>query len=131
MFYFIDKILTFGFYILFFIIPLILFPQTSEIFEFNKIIIVYISTSIIVSLWIIKIIIRQKFIFRRTILDIPILVFLASQIITTLTSIDKYASVFGYYSRFNGGLLSSVCYCLLFFAYTSNITAEKTKKVIK
>lgn len=126
----IEKALTYTFYVLFFLLPLILVPITSEIFEFNKIILVYIAVSIIAFLWVAKMIDRKKFVFRRTILDIPLIVFLVSQILTTIISIDRITSIFGYYSRFNGGLLSIFSFIILYFAYNANMTAKRTKKCI-
>jgi len=73
---------------------------------------------------------ERKFIFRRTILDIPLLVFLGSQIISTIISIDPQTSWLGYYSRFNGGLLSIVCYILLYWAFTANIDIKGAKRLI-
>src|SRR5258708_18612980 len=111
------------FYSLFFVIPLVFYPRTSKVFEFNKIIVLYIFTILIVAAWIIKIIRNKnnlpagRQVFRRTILDIPLLLFLGSQIISTIFSIDQHTSLFGYYSRFNGGLLSTACYALLYLAY--------------
>ncbi len=94
-------------------------------------VLVYILTTIIVSVWTIKCIVERKIIFRRTILDIPLLVFLGSQLISTFLSIDFYTSVFGYYSRFNGGLLSIICYILLYWTFVSNFDGKETLKLIK
>ncbi len=109
------------FAILFFFVPLVLWPYTSEVFEFNKIVLVYGLTVLITGTWIVRMILERKFIFRRTILDVPLLVFLASQLISTFLSIDPSTSWFGYYSRFNGGLLSTISYSLLYWAYVSNL----------
>lgn len=38
------KIIRYLYYILFFVTPLLMFSKTSEIFEFNKIIFIYIIT---------------------------------------------------------------------------------------
>lgn len=92
---------------------------------------VYIFTTLIVAFWIIKMIQQKKIIFRRTALDIPLLIFLGSQIISTLISIDQRTSVFGYYSRFNGGLLSTICYSLLYWACVSNFDRKNSLKLIK
>ncbi|HET7099141.1 MAG TPA: O-antigen ligase family protein [Patescibacteria group bacterium] len=124
------KILFFLFGLLFFLVPLILLPWTSEIFEFNKMVLVYLLTSLIACVWLIESIIAKKIIFRRTILDIPLLFFIGSQIISTILSIDPRTSFYGYYSRFSGGLLSTICYSLLYWAYVSNFDFEKTKKLI-
>lgn len=125
------KILFFLFAFLLFFVPLILWPFTSEVFEFNKIVLVYILTTLIVAVWIVRSITEGKFIFRRTLLDIPLLVFLGSQIISTVLSIDPQTSFFGYYSRFNGGLLSTICYSLLYWTFVSNFDAKETLNLIK
>ena len=125
-----QKAIFWFFAILIFFVPLILWPYTSEVFEFNKMVLVYILTSLIVATWLTRSILVRKFIFRRTILDIPLLVFTASQIISTILSIDPQTSLFGYYSRFNGGLFSVFCYDLLYWAFVSNIPKEKARKLI-
>jgi len=118
------------FYILFSVTPLILWPKTSELFEFNKMIFVYLLTTLIVAVWAIRCLIAKKFIFRRTLLDIPLLIFLGSQILSTIFSIDLRTSLLGYYSRFNGGLLSSISYSILYWAFVSNMNKEKAVKSI-
>ena len=119
------------FYILFFFTPLVLWPHTSELFEFNKMVFVYLTTTLITGLWLIKIIREKKIIFRRTLLDIPLLIFLGSQILSTIFSIDTRTSLLGYYSRFNGGLFSSISYSILYWAYVSNMNREKTLYAIR
>ena len=111
-------------------VPLILWPFTSEVFEFNKIVLVYLLTVLITATWCIRMIYEKKFIFRRTILDIPLLVFIGSQLISTLLSIDPLTSWLGYYSRFNGGMFSVICYALLYWAFVSNLDAKRTIKLV-
>ena len=130
MFLWFAKWLPFFFYVLFFFVPLALFPRTSELFEFNKMILTYGLTALIISSWLTKMVLKRKIVFRRTMLDIPLLIFLGSQILSTITSIDFRTSIFGYYSRFHGGLLSSISYSILYWAYVSNMDRKKTKKAI-
>ena len=124
------KLIFFLFGILFFFTPLIFWPYTSEVFELNKIVFVYIFTILIVATWLARTVLAKKFIFRRTILDIPLLIFIASQILSTIFSIDPRTSLFGYYSRFNGGLTSTLAYSLLYWAYVSNIDYKMVVKHI-
>jgi putative inorganic carbon (HCO3(-)) transporter len=119
------------FYFLFFTVPLILYPYTSELFEFNKIVLVYILTVLIVAAWLSRCLAAKKFVFRRTILDIPLLVFLGTQLLSTIFSVDFRTSLLGYYSRFNGGLLSTISYSLLYWAFVSNMDKDKTLRAIK
>jgi len=117
-----DKIIFWSYAALFFFVPLLLTPWNYELFEFNKMVLVYLLTVVIVSVWIGKMLLKRKIIFRRTFWDIPLFLFLTSQVVSTIVSIDRHTSIFGYYSRFHGGLLSTVCYLLLYWAFVSNLT---------
>ena len=120
-----DRIITFGFYLLFSLIPLLLTPWNYELFEFNKMIGVYTLTVIITSAWIIKMLSEKKIVIAKTPMDIPIALFVLSQLVSSIFSMDPHVSWFGYYSRFNGGMWSIFCYTLLYYAYLSNKTDEK------
>lgn len=115
------------FYAIFFLIPLVLYPKTFELFEFNKLWALFAISAVILFMWGSKMIIEKKIIFKRTPFDIPILLFLISQIISTFISIDSHVSFWGYYSRFNGGLLSIATYIFLYFAFVSNFPHEKNE----
>jgi O-antigen ligase len=124
-------LISYCFYALFIIVPLILTPYNSELFEFNKMLAVYALTVIIAALWLIRMIVNRKLIFAKTPLDIPIFLFVLSQILSTIFSINQHTSVWGYYSRFHGGLLSTICYVTLFYAFVSNaVSAKKCLTVI-
>ncbi len=127
----VDNALTISFYSLIFVTPLILYPYTSEIFEFNKMVFVYAMTVIIAILWVAKSIAEKSIIYRRTILDIPLLIFFVSQLISSIISIDPRTSYFGYYSRFHGGLLSVLAYSIIYWAYVANMDHKKTLNSIK
>jgi len=118
------------FSLLFFLIPLVFYKNTSEVFEFNKIITVYIFTISIITVCITKRIITGKIIFRRTILDWPLIFYLSVLLLSTFFSIDFRTSWLGYYSRFNGGFVSSVCYVLLYWAFVSNLKSTDIGRII-
>ena len=120
-----NKIIQLGFYLLFALVPLLLTPYNYELFEFNKMIGVYIVTTLIVTSWIVKMILQKEIRIARTPLDIPIALFVISQLVSSIFSIDPHVSWFGYYSRFNGGMWSVISYVLLFYAYLSN-RSDKT-----
>ena len=73
--------------ILFFSVPLVLYPFPSELFEFNKLIVVYILTCLIALLWALRCISEKRLIFKKTPLNVVIIVFLVSQLVSTLFSI--------------------------------------------
>src|SRR3990167_10222386 len=126
-----DKIITYSFYLLFFLTPLFWTSLNHELFEFNKMFLTYGFTVIIVGAWFLKIINRKSLIINRTPLDIPLLLFLGANILSTIFSIDTHTSIWGYYSRLNGGLLSIISYLLLYWAFVSNMDKEKVFTLLK
>lgn len=96
-----------------------------ELFEYNKMMLTYGLTTLIVAAWITKMAVSGKFIFKRSAFEIPLVLFLLSQFLSFLFSIDRHASFWGYYSRFHGGLLSTISYLLLYFALVSNLKRKE------
>ena len=116
----IESILQFLYYILFLLTPLLLYSKTSELFEFNKMLFIYSITALVTFFWIVRMIVYKKIILKRSVFDIAIILFLLSQIASTIFSIDVHTSLFGYYGRFNGGLVSIICYIILYYGFISN-----------
>ncbi|MCJ7804148.1 hypothetical protein MUP35_00205 [Patescibacteria group bacterium] len=46
-----QRIITFSFFLLFFLVPLIMTPWNYELFEFNKMLLVYFLTVVIAASW--------------------------------------------------------------------------------
>lgn len=108
------------YYILFFVLPFVVLPSNSELFEFNKMLFIYALATLIGGVWLHKSLKEQRVSIKRTTFDIPLGIFLLSQVISTLFSIDQHTSFYGYYGRFNGGLLSTCTYIFLYYAFVSN-----------
>ena len=127
---FFQKIIFSLFNLLIFLTPFIFTWLNQELFEFNKMIFVYSLSILIATVWIFRIILEKRLIFKRTKFDFFILAFLISQLLSTLFSMHPRTSVFGYYTRFNGGLLSTISYVTLFYAFVSNIEKKQIKVII-
>jgi hypothetical protein len=126
----VKKIIFLIFCFLVFITPLLFFHKTSEVFEFNKIIFVYLCSLCISVAWTIECIVAKKILFRRSALDIPLVLWLLSQLLSTVFSIDPRTSLFGYYSRFYGGFLSSLAFSLLYWAFVSHANRSFVRTVL-
>ena len=113
------------FYLLFFLTPLYFRFITEELFEFNKMVLVYTLTTAITGMWIFRMITEKSLILKRTFLDVPILFFVGAQLLSTIFSLHPHTSLLGYYSRFHGGLFSTVSYVLLYYAFVSNIEKKQ------
>ncbi len=118
--YWSEKVIRTSFYLLFILVPLILTPWNYELFEYNKMMITYALAAVIGGAWVVKMISEKELKIAKTPLDIPILLFVASQFISSLFSMDPHVSWLGYYSRFNGGMWSIFTYTLLYYAFVTN-----------
>ena len=126
-----NKIFLLLYSLLFAITPFVMFHKTSELFEFNKMLFIYLVTSAIFCVWLFRSLLYRKPIISMSFLSIPLLIFLGSQLLSTITSIDHETSLFGYYGRFNGGLLPTLTYIVLYFAFISNIDTKKVFPVLE
>lgn len=124
-----DRIIKYSFYLLFALVPLIFTPFNFELFEFNKMWVTFILSIVITASWFIKMVISGQIKIQRTPLDIPLLLFLAANMLSTIFSIDVHTSIWGYYSRFNGSLLSIISYILLYYVFINNLNNKE--EVIK
>ncbi|MCL5438583.1 MAG: O-antigen ligase family protein [Patescibacteria group bacterium] len=120
-----NRIIEYSFYLILFLVPLAISGKTFELFEFNKMWLTFGLTIILGTSWFTKMIFQKRIFIQKTPLDIPIILFLLSQIISTIFSIDSHISFWGYYSRFNGGLLSTITYIFLYYAFVSNLNDIK------
>lgn len=109
------------FHFLFMVVPLVFTSVNDELFEFNKMLLVYACAIILFAVWCIESFVQKKIIWKRTFFDPFIIFFVLSQVISTLLSINIHTSIFGYYSRFNGGLLSTLAYCILYYSFVFGI----------
>lgn len=115
---------------LFLFLPLIFTISNDELFEFPKMLLVYASAIVLVGCWAVDSIRSKKVSLPRTPFDIPIMLFLTSQMLSTLFSINMHTSLYGYYSRFNGGLFSTLSYIVLFYSSVYFIGKQHIKTAI-
>lgn len=108
------KIIRALYYILFFTVPLIVIPTTSELFELNKMVVIYFVALLVFCFGALDATLQNKPVFKRTPFDIPLAVFMGVLLLSWLFSIDRHTSFFGYYGRFNGGILSMLAFVVLY-----------------
>ncbi|MCJ7827556.1 O-antigen ligase family protein [Patescibacteria group bacterium] len=126
-----SKLIEVLFLVLILFTPLILTPWNYELFEFNKMIFVYLMTTLIAAAWIGKMVQNRKVIFQPTFWDLPLIAFLTVQAAGTVFSLHPHTSFWGYYTRGHGGLASTICYLVLYWALVSNSTRRQAKGYLK
>lgn len=119
-----ENILKTGVFILFVILPVIFTSSTVESFEFPKTIFLYVCASTLV-IWLF--ILKKG---KKCKVPLPIIAFLGIYGLATLLSSHFYTSLWGYYSRFNGGFYSIICFFFVFYVIV-NTFSKKDLSVLK
>lgn len=102
---------------IFITIPLIFSVGSSELFEFPKTLLVYAYAAFFFP-YVVYCLIKRPWKNDRFFLYLGLssLLFLLSQLISSVISIDPHMSFWGYYSRFNGGFFSLLSYIVIAYA---------------
>lgn len=114
------KIILFLFHLLFLILPFVFTWVNEELFEFNKMLLIYASTLILGFFWILGIL-QKQIKLKATQLQPFLMFFLLSQILSSVFSIHTRTSIVGYYTRLHGGLLSTICYIFLSLIFSTTV----------
>lgn len=122
--------------LLVFFTPLIFSPRSSELFEFPKLLFIYFGASLLFPLLIFNFDKLKRQLLKPKnqnwrLLTLVMSLFLLSQILSTVFSIDSHVSFFGYYSRFNGGVLSLISYFTIFLSALLFLNKERVINLLK
>ncbi len=123
------KLILILFHLLLIITPFFFTWVNEELFEVPKMLLTYGFTIILAALWSTRMVVEKRVIWRKTKLDWPIIIFFLSQLAATIFSIHFRTSIFGYYTRFHGGLLSTIAYITLFYTLINNIKRSEIKQL--
>lgn len=122
------KVQTLLFSVLVLITPLLFTTKTKEAFEFPKMMFVYFIGSTIIWLFFIKKIIGKE---KIKVPNFWILAFLGVYIISSIFTSHFYTSIFGYYTRFNGGLISIFIFIGLYTVLTDDFSKKEISTFLK
>jgi tetratricopeptide (TPR) repeat protein len=92
-------------YCLVFVTPFIFVQNTNELFEFPKMYFVYFMGTLLIGITLLSRLWKIRHL-KPEPSTYPILLLLAGFVLSTVFSVHPYTSIWGYFSRFNGGLIS-------------------------
>ena len=128
---FLNTIIKNSIYSLVFLLPIFFLPFSFEAYEFNKQYLLFFLVSLGFVSWFARMIICDKEIkFRRSPLNIPVLIFIFIAILNTVFSIDRISSLFGFYGRFSDNLIGILSFGALYFLIINNASINKEQKII-
>ncbi len=97
-----------------FIVPVIFYTRTNDVFEINKIFVFKFFVLLAAALMVMLLATQKKITLARTDFDFPVLGYLAACFITTLVTRNHFLSVFGVYEDFEG-IITMIFYIGLFY----------------
>jgi len=125
-------IIKYSIYALVLLMPLFWLSWTIEAYEFNKQYLLVFLIGLAFVAWLAKmVIVQKKIVFRRTPLDVWVLVFMAVTILAGIFSVDNISSWLGFYGRFSGSVIGLLSLCIMYFIITNNgqrIISNKNKQ---
>jgi putative inorganic carbon (HCO3(-)) transporter len=120
-----DKVIKFSLYLLVFLLPLFWLPFSFEAFELNKQYLLFFLVSFTLFVWLAKMVfIEREIRFKKTPLDIFVLGFLFIAVLSTIFSVDRGSSLFGFYGRFSDGLIGLLSLGIFYFLLTNNVRMD-------
>jgi putative inorganic carbon (HCO3(-)) transporter len=118
----------FMFSLLFFFTPLLFVGNTNELFEFPKMFFVYAVGGFIVLAFILDSLFNRK---KLILPSFPVLLFVLALILSTLFSTHRYTSLWGYYTRFNEGLVSVSIFFGLYLCGMNTLKKEDLESLLR
>ena len=127
---FCDKIISLIIGLLVFLTPIFILPFSNEIYEFNKVYLIFYLSGIAFIFWFLKMILRKEAKIIRAPLDLLVIVFLAAMALSTLFSADKISSLLGFYGRFSDSLILFLSLGMMYFVIVNNLIKSQISKLL-
>lgn len=125
---FCDKLVKGVLYILVFTLPIFFLPWTFESLEFNKQNLLVVLTFIAGLAWLGKMIASRQAFFRKSFLNLLAILYLLIYSLATLFSADKFRSLVGSSGVEKEGLITVLCFIILYFVIINNVREVKAIK---
>lgn len=119
-----DWVVKYSIYALVFLLPILFLPWTSEVLDFNKQTLLIGLVFISLFSWMLKVLISGKFEASINKIHLFTGVFFLVYLLSTIFSVDKYGSFWGWPRVTSDGLLSIIS-LVIFYFIVSNVLSRK------
>ncbi|MFH1233544.1 MAG: hypothetical protein V1649_02745 [Patescibacteria group bacterium] len=113
--------------LIFFLCPLFFTGLVAQTAGFEKMILFYFLVLLGVVVWVTKGVVSGELKLKQTPLDLPILVLLASFIISTILSVNPKISLLGSYGNAPKSLVAVIIFILFYYLLVNNINTKRIK----
>jgi len=111
-------------------LPLAFNPKFLDAFALPKVTLLRIITLIMLTSWIVKTAENGKFTWRKSPLNLPVLIFIFVTFIATVFSTNPYFSFFGQYMYHMEGLWATINYGVLYLLVIANLDVFEVRNII-
>ncbi len=125
-----NRVIYWGLIVLVISLPLAFNPKFLDAFALPKVTILRVIVLIMLFTWIVKTIERGEFTWRKSPLNLPVLIFVFVTFIATIFSTNPYFSFFGQHMHHMEGLWATLIYVVLYFLVIANLDVSKIRKII-
>ncbi len=115
-----DYLIQWSVFLIVFLVPIFFLTSNQSMFDLNKSLIFCLLTLIGVLSWLGKLVFKKEFTFRRTILDIPLIVFGLLYIFVTIFSKNWFSSIAGVSNYYHHSLVVIIFLILFYFLIVNN-----------
>ncbi|OIO52151.1 hypothetical protein COY93_01440 [Candidatus Uhrbacteria bacterium CG_4_10_14_0_8_um_filter_58_22] len=119
-----DAVTKWSLIVLVFLIPVFVLPWTTEAADFNKQMLLFLGVSVAAIAWMGKMLAERRFEYRRSVVNIVVLVFLGVYGLSTWLSVNPYLSLTGNYGQARDGLLTVIALAVLYFVTINSVQTE-------
>ncbi|HRU39403.1 MAG TPA: hypothetical protein P5511_05955, partial [Candidatus Goldiibacteriota bacterium] len=116
----IDKAVELAILSMAFIIPVLFYTRTNDVFEINKMFVFRLFTVMAAFLWLVKALLDRKVSLARTDLDFPMIGYIVVTLINTFATKNFTVSVFGVYEDYEG-ILTALNYFLFYYVLVNSL----------
>jgi len=121
-----DGIIRWSIYVMAAVLPLFFLPWTIEVVELNKQLLLLIGASVTGIAWLGKMLAERKFEYRRSVVNLMVVLFLAVYALSAWSSSSGYMSVMGDFGQEKAGLITVVSFVVLYFVIANNVRTMRT-----
>lgn len=120
-----DNVTKYTIYFVVFLTPIFFLPFTTDYFDFNKQILLIVLVFVALIPWMLKFLMLGGVEIKKTSILLPLGVFFASSVLSTIFSVYRYGSFWGWPQPISESLMTVSFFCLLYFLISNNF--EKSK----
>lgn len=122
---FCDAVIRWTLLVLTFAMPLFFLPWTIEVSELNKQLLLLVGAGVAGIAWLGRMLAERKFEYRRSVVNLIVLLYVAAYSLSSWFSQSKYMSIAGDFGQEKAGLVTVLAFAMLYFVTANNVRSMK------